>query len=118
MRRSSAPLRRVPPFPQAWRHARGRDQLARYRLEGAVSQRQRSPFPLSTLIINVSGSTVLGAFVGSVTRSWIDPSIAVWVGTGFIGGYTTFSTFTYETVRLIKDGAWNYVGWNLLLPGR
>lgn len=86
-------------------------------MEGRVAQRQRSPFPLSTLVINVTGSAVLGGLIGAITRGALSSTIGTWVGAGFIGGYTTFSTFTYETVRLIEDGAWNYVAWNLVLSG-
>jgi fluoride exporter len=39
------------------------------------------------------------------------------LGTGFLGAYTTFSTFTFETLRLLEDGAWRYAAWNLLLSG-
>ena len=95
----------------------GLGALARYGLEGQIAPRQRSPFPLSTLIINVTGSAALGALVGAVTRGLVSSDLGTWIGTGFIGGYTTFSTFTYETVRLIEDGGWNYVAWNLILSG-
>ena len=95
----------------------GLGAFARYWLEGRIAPRQRSPFPLSTLVINVSGSTALGVLVAAVGRGLLPRGATVLVGTGFIGGYTTFSTFTYETLRLIEDGAWSYVVWNLLLSG-
>lgn len=91
--------------------------LARFGMEGVIAQRQRSPFPLSTLIVNVSGSAVLGIIVGLAGRGTLSLEAAVWLGTGVVGGYTTFSTFTYETVRLIEDGAWRYAGLNILLSG-
>jgi fluoride exporter len=95
----------------------GLGAFARYRLEGLIARRQRTPFPLSTLLINVSGSSALGALVGAVTAGRLSPAALPLIGTGFLGGYTTFSTFTYETLRLIEDGAWRYVVWNLLLSG-
>ncbi|MPZ54342.1 MAG: fluoride efflux transporter CrcB, partial [Acidimicrobiia bacterium] len=66
---------------------------------------------------NVSGSLLLGLLVGLVFSGRLLDSALTWGGTGFLGGFTTFSTFTYETVRLIEDGAWRYAGWNLLLSG-
>jgi CrcB protein len=43
--------------------------------------------------------------------------VVILVGTGFLGAYTTFSTFTFETLRLLEDGAWRYAAWNLGLSG-
>jgi len=91
--------------------------LLRYGLEGFVAPRQQSPFPLSTLIVNISGSTALGALVGAITAGHVPGSVLSWAGTGFLGGYTTFSTFTYETVRLMEDGVWRQVAWNVALSG-
>lgn len=95
----------------------GLGALARYLVEGVVAERQRSPFPLSTLIVNVSGSAALGAVVGAVGHGWLSMSAGLWIGTGFIGAFTTFSTFTYETVRLVEDGAWRSAIWNIALSG-
>ena len=91
--------------------------LLRYGVEGAISDRHRSPFPLSTLVINVSGSAALGLIAGLLTRGALPANAALWIGTGVVGGYTTFSTFTYETLRLVEDSAWRYVGWNVALSG-
>ncbi|MPZ53350.1 MAG: hypothetical protein GEU79_11580, partial [Acidimicrobiia bacterium] len=49
---------------------------------------------------------------GRLPDSWL-----IWGGTGFLGAFTTFSTFTYETVQLIEDQAWRYAAWNLILTG-
>lgn len=95
----------------------GLGALARYVVEGVIAPRQQSPFPLSTLVVNVSGSTLLGALIGAATGGHVPTTLLDWLGTGFLGGYTTFSTFTYETVRLIEDGAWRYVAWNVALSG-
>lgn len=91
--------------------------LVRYLIEGVIARRQSSPFPLSTLVINVTGSTALGVVVGAVSSGSLPPSVVAWAVGGFLGGYTTFSTFTYETVRLVEDGALRYAAWNLLLSG-
>jgi CrcB protein len=95
----------------------GLGALGRYLLEGLIAPRQRAPFPLSTLVVNVTGSAALGAIVGAVAGGRLSEGILPWVGTGVLGGYTTFSTFAYETVRLMEDGAWRYVAWNLVLSG-
>lgn len=91
--------------------------LLRYSVEGVIAPRQRSPFPLSTLVVNLAGSLALGLLVGSATAGHVSTGWLTFLGTGIIGGFTTFSTFTYETVRLIEDGAWRYAAWNLILSG-
>jgi len=95
----------------------GTGALARYILEGIIAERQQSPFPLSTLVINVTGSIALGVLVGMVLSGTTPSGVLVWGGTGFLGGYTTFSTFTYETLKLIEDGVWRYAAMNVLLSG-
>ena len=91
--------------------------LLRYGVEGAVAPRQRTPFPLSTLVVNLIGSLFLGVLVGTALDGHVSARWLLFLGTGIIGGFTTFSTFTYETVRLVEDGAWRYVFWNLLISG-
>jgi CrcB protein len=95
----------------------GAGAWARYLLEGVIAERQQSPFPLSTLVINVTGSVALGVLVGLVLANTAPSGLLVWGGTGFLGGYTTFSTFTYETLRLVEDGAWRYAALNTLMSG-
>lgn len=103
--------------PLAVAVAGGLGALARYALEGLIAPRQRTPFPLSTLVVNVSGSVALGGLVGATAGGHLPRSVLTWAGVGFLGGYTTFSTFTYETVRLVEDGAWSQAAWNILLSG-
>jgi CrcB protein len=69
------------------------------------------------LVVNVSGSLLLGALVGLVLPDHLPNSLLAWGGAGFLGAFTTFSTFTYETVRRIEDGAWRYAWWNIVLSG-
>jgi CrcB protein len=80
--------------------------VARYSVALFVANFWRSDFPLATFLINVSGSFILGFFsTFAAERSAIDPLWRLLVATGFIGGYTTFSTFEYETQRLTESGA-------------
>lgn len=95
----------------------GLGAAARYLLDRFIASRQRSPFPLGTLIINVTGSLMLGALIGASTSWQLTDGVLSWAGTGFLGGYTTFSTFTFETVRLLEDGGWREAWINLLLSG-
>lgn len=95
----------------------GLGALARYHLEGVIARRQQSPFPLSTLTVNVSGSLLLGVLVGLALTDRLSESWLIWGGAGFLGAFTTFSTFTYETAQLIEDRAWRYAAWNLILSG-
>ena len=77
---------------------------ARYGLDGVVSDRVGASFPWGTLVINVSGSLVLGfVFTLLTERVAVDTALRFAITTGFIGSYTTFSTWMLETVRLAQD---------------
>lgn len=79
--------------------------VLRYYLDGAVLARTASPFPAATFIINISGSFIIGFFLTLVTeRVHVSPQLRLAVAVGFVGAYTTFSTFEYETMRLIEEG--------------
>jgi CrcB protein len=93
---------------------------ARYLLDGYVQDRSAGTRPLGTLVINATGSLVLGFLAGLGLYHVFPSTPHTILGTGFCGAYTTFSTFTYETVRLAEDGerrgaAGNVVA-SLLLP--
>lgn len=75
---------------------------ARFVLDGAVKSRRTTTFPWATLVINVSGSFLLGLIAGAVMFGTLDPDVQAVVGTGFCGGFTTFSTASFETVRLAE----------------
>ena len=80
--------------------------LARYGLEGAVSRRWSGAFPWGTFVVNVSGSFVLGVvFVLLTERMSVDPWVRSTLTIGFLGAYTTFSTLSLESYRLLEDGA-------------
>lgn len=83
--------------------AGGVGAACRMMLDGAVKTRVRTPYPLGTTVINVSGSLALG--VVTALAAPLGPW-AVVLGTGLLGGYTTFSTASYETVRLAQEGRW------------
>lgn len=74
--------------------------VARFLLDGAVSGRAGRGFPLGTLVVNLSGAFALGVLVSAAVSS--DTSRLL--GTGFLGGYTTFSTWMFESQRLAEDG--------------
>jgi fluoride exporter len=78
---------------------------ARYLVDGFVQSRRPSRFPLGTLVINVSGALLLGFITGLVLYHAFPRTPQVLLGTGFCGAYTTFSTFTFETVRLVERQA-------------
>lgn len=78
---------------------------ARYLLDGYVQKRTESRLPFGTLVVNVTGSFLLGLIVGfALYHSFGDTPRAI-LGTGFCGAYTTFSTFAYDTVRLAERRA-------------
>jgi CrcB protein len=86
--------------------------VVRYAVTVAVSGWWRREFPLATFLINVSGSFILGFFLAlSVARMTSDPFWRLFVATGFVGAYTTFSTFEYETQQLTEMGS---SGWAAL----
>lgn len=80
--------------------------LARYGLEGAVSRRWPGAFPWGTFVVNVSGAFALGlVFVLLTEKVTVDPWLRSALTIGFLGAYTTFSTLSFESYRLIEDGA-------------
>jgi CrcB protein len=78
---------------------------ARYVIDTAIQARSGGVFPWGTLVVNVSGCFVLGVLTGLVMYHGLGGSVKTVLGTGCMGAYTTFSTFTFETVRLAEEGA-------------
>jgi CrcB protein len=79
---------------------------ARYLITIWAAQRFGTIFPYGTFLINVSGSFLLGLFLAFLQeRTFFHPYYRLFFATGFLGAYTTFSTFTYESLRLLQDGS-------------
>jgi CrcB protein len=79
--------------------------LARFGVHAVVQSRAASNFPYGTVVVNLTGSFALGLLVGFVTYQGLDADARTILGTGFIGAYTTFSSFSYETLGLAEEGA-------------
>ena len=81
--------------------------LGRYGLQGLVQVRAGSTFPYGTLLVNLSGCFLL-ALIGQFTlnRMVISPDWRVAIAVGFFGGYTTFSSFGWETAKMLEAGEW------------
>lgn len=78
---------------------------ARWWLDQVVQSRHRSVFPWGTVTINTVGSLLLGGLLAAAGSGHATQNLVALVGTGFCGGFTTFSTFAYETVHLAEEGA-------------
>lgn len=79
--------------------------VARYLVGGFVAERCGTSFPLGTLAVNVTGSFFLGFLVALTTDRFVSPGLRTTLGVGFLGAYTTFSTFEYETLQLLVSGS-------------
>jgi CrcB protein len=81
--------------------------VTRWLVDAWVSTRNPTAFPLGTLVINVTGSFVLGLlFAWVIERGVLPAEVRAPLMIGFLGAYTTFSTFMLESWRLVEDGAW------------
>jgi CrcB protein len=81
--------------------------LARYGLQGFVHARTGGTFPYGTLLINLTGCFFLGlAGQFTLNRMVISPDWRMAIAVGFFGGYTTFSSFGWETAKMLEEGAW------------
>ena len=89
--------------------------MARYAVNLAVERFWVRDFPLATLLVNVSGSFILGLFASfAIAHVELDPAWRLFIATGFVGAYTTFSTFEYETQRLTEMGSGGWALMNVL----
>jgi len=82
---------------------------ARYWLGGWIQARWGASFPWSTFVINITGSFILGLFVTLITERFVLRHALTYrliIAIGFVGAYTTFSTFEYETLALVTTSAW------------
>ena len=89
---------------------------ARYLFSGWVATTSRIGFPLGTLAINAIGSFLIVVIMEiGMSTQLIAPNLRLALTTGLLGGFTTYSTFTYETVDLARGGAWSLAALNLIL---
>lgn len=77
---------------------------ARYLVDRTITQRFESEFPWGTLVVNVSGALLLGLLTGITLAGHLPELAKAVLATGFCGAYTTFSTFSFETVALVEEG--------------
>ncbi len=90
--------------------------ILRYYLGGTLLSRIAAPFPLATFVINITGSFIIGFFLTlAAERVSLSPNLRLAIAVGFVGAYTTFSTFEYETARLIEEHGWMPAMLNIVL---
>ena len=90
--------------------------IVRYTLAVLIGQAWGRTFPLGTFVINVSGSFLIGLLMTLFTERYsFDPAWRLLFVVGFLGAYTTFSTFEYETGKLVKDSEWFFAAMNVTL---
>ena len=96
----------------------GIGSVSRYWVSGWVAQRFGETFPFGTLVVNVTGSLIIGFFAALTAvegRFLVPPPFRQFVMLGILGGYTTFSSFSLQTLNLARDGEWLGAGANAVL---
>src|SRR5438046_9135849 len=91
--------------------------VGRFWLSGAIAQKFGETFPSGTLLVNISGSFVIGVFAaltGPDGRIWSSPGFRQFFMIGVLGGYTTFSSFSLQTLALARDGEWLFAALNAI----
>jgi CrcB protein len=78
---------------------------ARYLVDRFIQSRRDAVFPLGTLSVNLVGSFILGGLAAAARQANLPAATMTALGTGFCGGLTTFSTFSFETIRLVEEGS-------------
>jgi CrcB protein len=90
--------------------------VTRYLVSGWIYNLFGRAIPYGTLAVNVIGSLLLGLIMeGSLRSTLLSPELRIGITVGFMGGFTTFSTFSYETVRLLEEGSLFAAGMNIFL---
>ena len=92
--------------------------VCRHWLSGAVASRVGETFPWGTIVVNLSGSFLIGllaAMNAPESHFHLSPEIRYFLMIGICGGYTTFSSFSLQTLNLVQDGEWLHAGANVLL---
>jgi len=87
--------------------------MLRYFMGGLDYKFSSGNFPVSTLIVNVTGSLIIGFLWGVFDRFAISPNTRMFIFIGILGGYTTFSTFSLETFHLLRDGKYDIAFMNV-----
>ena len=87
---------------------------ARYGISGWFQQATRSDFPWRTILVNVTGSLVLGFMMVWLRATMASAELRTLLTVGVLGGYTTFSTLTYETAAMFQEGEWRRAGFSAL----
>ncbi|MFJ3922623.1 fluoride efflux transporter CrcB [Streptomyces sp. NPDC090022] len=87
----------------------------RFLTDRAVQRRHDTVFPWGTFTVNVFGCLLLGLVTGAVTAGAAPSQVQLLIGTGLCGALTTYSTFSYETLRLVEDGAKLYAAVNVIV---
>ena len=91
--------------------------MARFWCNGVMARLLGETFPWGTLFVNVLGSLIIGFFATLTApdgRMFVDQTTRQFVMIGFLGGYTTFSSFSLQTLNLVNDGEWLYGGANIV----
>jgi CrcB protein len=88
---------------------------ARFLLSGWLAAAWGPGFPVGTLAVNVIGSFLLGLIMQIAFTTYIPPAWRLFLSTGVMGGFTTYSSFNYETLKLFQDSAWGLGALNLAL---
>jgi CrcB protein len=94
--------------------AAGLGAVLRYLVDQSVQRRVRGDFPFGTVVVNITGSFVLGLVTGLAAHAGLPHAPTVIIGSGFAGGYTTLSTWAWETVTLGESGELLEAGGNIL----
>ena len=92
--------------------------MGRYWISGLVAERYVHAFPWNTLVVNVTGSLVIGVFgalTGPEGRWFASPGVRQFFMVGICGGYTTFSSFSLQTLNLMREREWLYASGNAVL---
>jgi fluoride exporter len=92
--------------------------VARFGCSSLIAHWFGERFPWGTMIVNITGSFIIGAFsalTGPDGRLLVSPDARLFITVGICGGYTTFSSFSLQTLNLVRDGEFAYAGLNIVL---